>query len=1208
MTEQNGIDILCDAAGSDLLSSFFLSSDQQQQQPQQQEVNNQSVQEGAGVSGPGSGSGSGSGQQEPDKIQKNGQGGGINSSSTQAATAPAGTSSGTTASSPSNKASQPNGKRVRLSNDDNASQASTSSHVCQICKRVYERKERIEEDEGAVKARHPTPNNTNKTFTTHAGPIISRGIFDPCSRCPKRFNRADLLTRHETTHDRDNGGKGRAFIRRSDRAAEACLKCAASKAKCDDSKPCGRCRAKNLICQTPSRKTHQYQTSSEAGAASAASPSECSTIASTMLEQNGGGEGMGIQTPALHNKLVVMDTPYIQGHPTPHENTMGGNAAYLTEALAQPSSIFDGIADDMAHFNPMHTFFQDMDFTSWDLNFDNFTIPQLEPHGPSPQSSTTNTSKPSSRMRDPSRGHAAFKRSPWLWEPKTENHQKERAGLDLNEEKIANSPAFDRHSGHSPLSRLKMTASTRDRLFAMVITEHKGDRKALSFPSLELLTYLLQAHFVQADHLPDAWIHVASFEPSEILPELLAAVISCGSMFIAQPSIWQFGLALQEVVRLALASMFESSNTYTRDLQCLQAFMLTLDVGLWSGFKRKMEIAESFVQPVMTMLRRAGTFSAPPDNPSLLPSMSDHVDVLEAKWHKFIKRESYKRLVIHLFFHDIQSSISLQKNPLMSYTELCFSLPAARDLWKARNADEWRAIYLAKKPLAAEEVSNMPRVSDVMHCVSILDEYEEHVDVELCYTALLHGYWGQIAAYREAVRFYHDPFTLGPGSGRAGAMSLLMGRRQSTSNVTHRLWLKTQHQELYRDLGEFSSAIEGNVGTPRGVNGGHHHGHGGHGGHGHGHGLGSIGLGNLGMSGMGGMGGGRSSNSASHHLGNKRYPHLTILAELFKMILHVSPDELQRFAGKAGEEEARRAALSLEVNWAKSNEAKFAVWHAGQVFRAARALPPASLRGFNAISVYFASLTLWVFGLLNGGGGGTTGNWNVHGEDGRLGLPGMGYHGGNGRGGQDYPGAGFDNGNGGPYVILDGPETRDTKAFIQLDRGVPALSAVAASQGVDVGSPDDPFMAAGLGSATSVGPHHLHGSSSIYGGSGSVFGGSSGGGAGGVGNMAAPPPITVNPNPAGAAAPGYTSGPPPPLVDGGMGVHGNPEPLSNPSMILSIARNLFRDNYPVRTEPLPPLVESLGNLLRDLGSGAAGRPSRAVSEDPVDVGVGLGAR
>lgn len=33
----------------------------------------------------------------------------------------------------------------------------------------------------------------------------------------------------------------------------------------------------------------------------------------------------------------------------------------------------------------------------------------------------------------------------------------------------------------------------------------------------------------------------------------------------------------------------------------LQALVLHLDIGQWSGFNRKMEIAESFVQPVLTV-------------------------------------------------------------------------------------------------------------------------------------------------------------------------------------------------------------------------------------------------------------------------------------------------------------------------------------------------------------------------------------------------------------------------------------------------------------------------------------------------------------------------------------------------------------------------------------------------------------------------------
>lgn len=46
---------------------------------------------------------------------------------------------------------------------------------------------------------------------------------------------------------------------------------------------------------------------------------------------------------------------------------------------------------------------------------------------------------------------------------------------------------------------------------------------------------------------------------------------------------------------------FENDNSMTRDLEMLQAYLLELDVGIWSGIKRKMEIAESHALPMVTV-------------------------------------------------------------------------------------------------------------------------------------------------------------------------------------------------------------------------------------------------------------------------------------------------------------------------------------------------------------------------------------------------------------------------------------------------------------------------------------------------------------------------------------------------------------------------------------------------------------------------------
>lgn len=49
---------------------------------------------------------------------------------------------------------------------------------------------------------------------------------------------------------------------------------------------------------------------------------------------------------------------------------------------------------------------------------------------------------------------------------------------------------------------------------------------------------------------------------------------------------------------------FEVDNTLTRSLKQQQAYALILQIGLWSGDKRRVEIAESCFQPVVTVSLR----------------------------------------------------------------------------------------------------------------------------------------------------------------------------------------------------------------------------------------------------------------------------------------------------------------------------------------------------------------------------------------------------------------------------------------------------------------------------------------------------------------------------------------------------------------------------------------------------------------------------
>jgi hypothetical protein len=340
------------------------------------------------------------------------------------------------------------------------------------------------------------------------------------------------------------------------------VNCAAAKAKCDDQKPCGRCQTKNLACQTAAKRGSIYGTSdckflsisvtgwlrivhtcmsilisakAQSNEPPLDSPGLTGTSATTIETQN----GMPIHPERRVQFPIDQETGL-------HHGTI--TTPYTTDFVPQPIA-----PDDMFYFNPTDSFYQDMDFTTWDLNFDSYTIPQVDITGPSPQSSTASASRHPGR--DPTRGYAAFKRSPWLWEPKTKDSLgNEQEGLAFNEKSIAHSPAYEKMLA-SNSNRLKMEPAIRDKLFALVLSQHKHPTKIPSFPSLELLNYLLQTHFIQDDYQTDSWIHSASFDPASTIPELIGALIASGATFIADPAIWQFGLALQEIVRMGISSL-----------------------------------------------------------------------------------------------------------------------------------------------------------------------------------------------------------------------------------------------------------------------------------------------------------------------------------------------------------------------------------------------------------------------------------------------------------------------------------------------------------------------------------------------------------------------------------------------------------------------------------------------------------------------------
>lgn len=116
--------------------------------------------------------------------------------------------------------------------------------------------------------------------------------------------------------------------------------------------------------------------------------------------------------------------------------------------------------------------------------------------------------------------------------------------------------------------------------------------------------------------------------------------------------------------------------------------------------------------------------------------------------------------------------------------------------------------------------------------------------------------------------------------------------------------------------------------------------------------------------------------------------------------------DIQLFAGIEGQEEARNAYPGLR-EWTKSQAARQALWHAGQILRVAATLPKVLLCNFNAIALYHAGLILWGYGFLQRS---TMDN--------------------------SYP-----VGNPQMDIVLNGHDLLTARRFITLNRGVPSISS-----------------------------------------------------------------------------------------------------------------------------------------------------------------------
>jgi hypothetical protein len=113
------------------------------------------------------------------------------------------------------------------------------------------------------------------------------------------------------------------------------------------------------------------------------------------------------------------------------------------------------------------------------------------------------------------------------------------------------------------------------------------------FPSAEVLSFLLKAFAFQEASCRCPLLHLPSFKGDNCKIELLSGLIVAGSTNFSNLQIWKLGLALQDRTRVAIYKALDHKASTWQDLDLLQAQILWVEAGLWSGVRCKMEVAES---------------------------------------------------------------------------------------------------------------------------------------------------------------------------------------------------------------------------------------------------------------------------------------------------------------------------------------------------------------------------------------------------------------------------------------------------------------------------------------------------------------------------------------------------------------------------------------------------------------------------------------
>lgn len=103
---------------------------------------------------------------------------------------------------------------------------------------------------------------------------------------------------------------------------------------------------------------------------------------------------------------------------------------------------------------------------------------------------------------------------------------------------------------------------------------------------------------------------------------------------------------------------------------------------------------------------------------------------------------------------DAQASMTSSTNPHISFTEMSLPLPAAREIWFAKNPQEWKHYYLKR---GAGQPGSQLSLGDVIRNPGLLANEQQWLDIQFSVSIVLHAFWSMIHDFHKINTTYSDP-------------------------------------------------------------------------------------------------------------------------------------------------------------------------------------------------------------------------------------------------------------------------------------------------------------------------------------------------------------------------------------------------------------------------------------------------------------------